>query len=130
MRKLTIVVGLGAFPVTIVGGPEIEDEVPRPSRVEAHAKKKSFGAKCSQHYRSGSLLPASPAHTAAGHEGSRPRDKGECVGFASICPTKHGIERCWHAPRACVLCIASRVPARWGGNEKRIGVVSGDLRRA
>ena len=38
MRKLTIVVGLGAFPVTIVGGPEIEDEVPRPSRVEAQKK--------------------------------------------------------------------------------------------
>ena len=33
MRKLTIVVGLGAFPVTIMGDPEIEDEVPRPSRV-------------------------------------------------------------------------------------------------
>ena len=33
MRKLTIVVGFGAFPVTIVGDPEIEDEVPRPSRV-------------------------------------------------------------------------------------------------
>ena len=26
-------VGLGAFPVTIMGDPEIEDEVPRPSRV-------------------------------------------------------------------------------------------------
>ena len=33
MRKLTILVGLGAFPVTIMGDPEIEDEVPRPSRV-------------------------------------------------------------------------------------------------
>ena len=33
MRKLTMVVGLGAFPVTIMGDPEIEDEVPRPSRV-------------------------------------------------------------------------------------------------
>lgn len=29
MCKLTIVVGLGAFPVTIMGDPEIEDEVPR-----------------------------------------------------------------------------------------------------
>ena len=29
----TILVGLGAFPVTIMGDPEIEDEVPRPSRV-------------------------------------------------------------------------------------------------
>ena len=35
MCKLTIVVGLGAFPVTIMGDPEIEDEVPRPSRVLA-----------------------------------------------------------------------------------------------
>ena len=33
MCKLTIMVGLGAFPVTIMGDPEIEDEVPRPSRV-------------------------------------------------------------------------------------------------
>jgi len=33
MRKLTVLVGLGAFPVTIMGDPEIEDEVPRPSRV-------------------------------------------------------------------------------------------------
>ena len=37
MCKLTIVVGLGAFPVTIMGDmygdPEIEDEVPRHSRV-------------------------------------------------------------------------------------------------
>jgi len=31
MRKLPILVGLGAFPVTIMGNPEIE--VPRPSRV-------------------------------------------------------------------------------------------------
>ena len=29
MCKLTIMVGLGAFPVTIMGDPEIEDEVPR-----------------------------------------------------------------------------------------------------
>ena len=33
MRKQTIVVGLVAFPVTIMGDPEIEDEVPRPVRV-------------------------------------------------------------------------------------------------
>ena len=33
MCKLTIMVGLGAFPVTIMGDPEIEDEVPRHSRV-------------------------------------------------------------------------------------------------
>ena len=33
MRKLTIVVGLGAFPISVMGDPEIEDEVPCPSRV-------------------------------------------------------------------------------------------------
>ena len=33
MRKLTNVVGLGAFPISIMGDPEIEDKVPRPSRV-------------------------------------------------------------------------------------------------
>ena len=37
MCKLTIVVGLGAFPVTSMGDPEIEDEGPRPSRVLAVA---------------------------------------------------------------------------------------------
>jgi len=39
MRKLTIVVGLGAFPVTIVGGPEIEDELPPQPRGGTRKKK-------------------------------------------------------------------------------------------
>ena len=33
MRKLPILVGLGASAIAVVGNPEIEDEVPRPSRV-------------------------------------------------------------------------------------------------
>ena len=33
MRKLTIVVGLGTFAVAVMGDPEIEDEIPRLSRV-------------------------------------------------------------------------------------------------
>ena len=33
MRKLPILVGLGASAISLVGDPEIEDEVPRPSRV-------------------------------------------------------------------------------------------------
>ena len=33
MRKLPILVGLGASAISLVGDPEIEDEVPRPSGV-------------------------------------------------------------------------------------------------
>ena len=33
MRQLPILVGLGASAIAVVGNPEIEDEVPRPSRV-------------------------------------------------------------------------------------------------
>ena len=33
VRQLPILVGLGASAIAVVGNPEIEDEVPRPSRV-------------------------------------------------------------------------------------------------
>ena len=107
MRKLTIVVGLGAFPVTIVGGPEIEDELPRPTRVEAHAKKKSFGQPkrhggacqlewCSSRARGPSDAWGYTPHTSQSKAATRygtwqtPATSPTCPGKRSAKPKRHG----------------------------------------